>query len=116
MAFLDIQKAFDTVWIPGMLHKLYSTGIDLKTLRLVMNAYEGFKCAAFVAGQPGDWFTPERGVHQGAPLSMKLYQIFINDLILELKACQYGVTLCSINVTAPTFADDIATIAFHKFE
>ena len=115
VAFLDIQKAFDTVWIPGMLYKLYSTGLDLKTSRLVKNAYEDFKCAAYVAGQPGDWFTPERGVHQGAPLSMKIYQVFINDLINDLRNSQHGAVVYNINVTAPTFADDIASIAFHKF-
>ena len=115
VAFLDIQKAFDTVWIQGMLYKLHKISLNHKALTLIKNAYEDFYCAAFVGGEPGEWFTPQRGVHQGAPLSMKLYQIYINDLLEELIHCRYGVRIGGINVTSPGFADDLAPMAFHKF-
>ena len=46
---------------------------------------------------------------------MKVYQIYINDLINELGECNYGICIGNINVTSPTFADDIASLAFHKY-
>ena len=114
VAFLDIRKAFDTVWIPGMLYKLYETGMDKKTWRLIRNGYTGYMCAAYVAGRPGEWFEQTRGVHQGAPISMKIYQVYINELIKELTMSLYSVYIGLTNVTAPTFADDLSMIAFHK--
>ena len=85
VVYLDIKKAFDTVWIPGLLHKLMKSGIIKKSMKMIQNGYEQFKCAVYVAGKAGQWFEPERGVHQGAPISMKLYQIYINDLIKEMR-------------------------------
>ena len=46
---------------------------------------------------------------------MKLYQIYINDLIVELKKSPYGVKIGDINVTCPAFADDLAPMAYHKY-
>lgn len=113
-AFLDIRKAFDSVWIDGLLYMLKEQNLNIKTLRVIANAYDNFQCAAHVNGTTSDWFVPQRGVHQGGPLSMKLYQVFINGLIAQLKACSLGVTLCGENVTCPTFADDNAPLCFHK--
>ena len=115
VAFLDIRKAFDTVWIPGMLYKLYETGIDAKIWRLIQKGYTNFLCAAYVAGEPGDWFIQTRGLHQGAPISMMIYQVYINDLIKELCSSMYAVKVGRVNVTAPTFADDLSAIACHEF-
>ena len=109
VAFLDIRKAFDTVWIPGLLLKLSTLGMNRKSLRLVSDGYKHFQCSVYIDGSWDDWFLPERGVHQGAPLSMRLYQIYGNELIYMLKNNIHGLMIGNINVTSPSFADDIAT-------
>ena len=69
------------VLIDGLMYKLYQEGMDRKIWRLVRNEYTNFKCAAYIAGVPGEWFVAERGVHQVAPLIIRLYQVFINSLM-----------------------------------
>ena len=85
-----------------------------KIWRLIKESYQGFQCAAFIAGEVGEWFHTERGVHQGAPLSMRLYQIYINDLLQDLRASIYGVELVGIDVTCPSFADDNTIVTLYK--
>lgn len=113
-AFLDTRKAFDTVWIRGLLYKLYHSGINIKAWIMIRSSYTNFTCAAMIGGILGRWFTPQRGIHQGAPLSMQLYTIYINDLILQLKASPHGLHIGSINVTCPAHADDICILALFK--
>ena len=60
------------------------------------------------------WFSVERGVHQGAPLSIPLYQIFINDLVITLKTNEYGIMIGKTNVTCPAYTDDLAMMALYK--
>ena len=99
VAFLDTRKAFDTVWINGMLYQLHKAGVSMKTWRLIKDAYTNFRCAVSLGGQHGEWFTPERGVHQGAPFSMRLYQIFLNDLLCQLRSHCYRIKIGNIDVT-----------------
>ena len=75
--------------------------------------YKDFRCSTFIAGEVAEWFIPERGVHQGAPLSMTLYQIYVNDLHQELRTSQYGAYLMDRD-SCPAFADDCTAIAMHK--
>ena len=114
VAFLDIKKAFDTVWINGLLFKLHEAGLHNKTWQLIRDSYRNYECAAFIGGQPAPWFKPERGVHQGAPLSMPLYQIYVNDLLKQLRANPYAACVAGLKVGAPTFADDIAAATLYK--
>ena len=64
-------------------------------------------------GKWGGWFKPERGVHQGAPLSMVLYIIFVNDLLEELCQSKLGLTVCNMNSASPAHADDVALVALY---
>ena len=111
---LDSRKAFDTVWINGMMYKLHRAGMNGAALRLIDNAYSNFSCAVYLDGKTGRWFTPMRGVHQGAPLSMILYVIYVNDMIVELRISGKGIIICNINVTSPCHADDIFLLALYK--
>ena len=88
--------------------------MNRKIWMLIRNGYGNFKCAAYIAGVPGEWFVAERGVHQGAPLSMRLYQVFINSLIEQLNNYEYGVKIGNIDITAPASADDIAILSPYK--
>ena len=60
------------------------------------------------------WFVPERGIHQGAQLSMPLYQVYINDLLTQCRDSPFGATIGEIDVTYPATADDIAICALYK--
>ncbi len=42
MCLLDIHKAFDSVYIPGMLYTLYQTGIEGKLWRIIKGVYSGY--------------------------------------------------------------------------
>ena len=115
IAFLDIEKAFDTLFMPGLMYKLYISGMRLKPWRLIQDSYTNYECAAYVAGRPGSWFIPERGIHQGTPLSMHMYHIYIyiyiNELINQLRD---GAMVSNIDATSPGYVDDLAIASIYK--
>ena len=111
---LDTSKAFDSVWINGLLYKLHELGIDFKVWKLIKNAYTGFKCAVNVNGQSSDWFDILRGVHQGAPFSMKLYIVYVNKLINLIRESCYGATIGFLRIGAPAHADDVCILVLYK--
>ena len=45
VGLLDISKAFDSVWIDGMLYQLYNTGLDGKLWRIIRSFYKDFMCS-----------------------------------------------------------------------
>ena len=53
VALLDVKKAFDSVWINGMLYKL------LQLLwAIIFNSYTDFRCAVNIDGVLSEWFSP----------------------------------------------------------
>ena len=67
-----------------------------------------------VNGVLSDPFDVERGVHQGAPLSMCLYQIFNNDLLKELNEHVMTLKVYQHKIGSPAFADDVVVTAKSK--
>lgn len=113
-ALLDVRKAFDQVWIDGLFYKLMKMEMDPKLWRILRDAYDNFQCAVLIAGDTSRCFIPRQGIHQGDVWSMPLYCVYNNDLLKELKASPYGVKLCTINCTCPTFVDDLTILAWSK--
>ena len=114
IALLDTQKAFDTVWQNGLFYKLMELQMDPKLWRIIKNTYDDFHCAVSVGGKVSAWFIPKQGIHQGDVLSMRMYGPYINGLLTELHRSGLGPLVCSIIISSPGFADDVAIITLTR--
>ena len=85
VAFYDVSKAFDAVWIDGLFRQVFDRGITGKTWRLLYRSYVDFRCCAKVQGHFSNWYTLYRGIHQGGYMSLLRYTVFINSLLIELR-------------------------------
>ena len=66
VAYMDITKAFDTMWIDAMLFKLqYNKGIAGKTWRLIKNWYIDMKEFVFIGGKASRTYNLYQGTRQG---------------------------------------------------
>ena len=80
-AFIDFEKAFDTVWRIGLWNKvLVNCNIDGKCFKIIKNMYQGIKAKIKVNGALSDSFPCQIGVRQGENLSPFLFSIYLNDL------------------------------------
>ena len=67
-AFLDISKAFDRVWIRGLLSKLRANGIRGKLLRWLNSYLTNREQRVVIDGTCSDWANTQAGVPQGSVL------------------------------------------------
>ena len=84
--FLDISKAFDKVWLEGLLYKLKSMGISGELYNLLENYLSGRFQRVILNGQHSSWKPVLAGVPQGSILGSLFFLIYINDLPNELKS------------------------------
>jgi hypothetical protein len=79
-AFIDFEKAFDSVWRVGLWNKLLESNINGKCLKIILNMYNGIKAKLTSGYSVSDIFPCEIGVRQGENLSPFLFSVFLNDL------------------------------------
>ena len=91
--FIDIKKAYDTVWHEGLKLKLLEYGITGAMYRAICGLYAGCESTIRLSSGGGgahavytDFFPIETGVRQGCILSPLLYSLFINDLAKSLRS------------------------------
>ena len=79
-AFIDFQKAFDSVWRVGLWSKLLSINITGKIFNIIKNMYKDIKSCVSYNGETSAFFACKNGVRQGENLSPLLFSLFLNDL------------------------------------
>ena len=80
VAFIDYQKAFDTVWRAGLWLKLINEGVTGRFLNVIKDMYAKSKSCVLFNNQKSENFGSFAGVRQGEILSPLLFAFYINDL------------------------------------
>ena len=112
--FLDVRKAFDTVWIDGLLFKLFSEfGIKGRMWLIMRNLYTGVNAQVLYSGSLSRKFDILQGTGQGRIPAPIMYKVYINGLLNELTQHSCALSLYSISLTFPSFADDISLLSIY---
>lgn len=109
--FLDINKAFDTVWHQGLLYKMDKMGIPTPYLKIIDEYLRDRILSIKINNATSFLFSPLQGVPQGSPISPTLYNIYCYDI--------YPPTNPDTNNTYPDnyilqYADDTTLISHGK--
>ena len=80
--FIDLKKAYDSVWHEGLFYKMEENGFSGKMVDLIRDIYRKTKCSVRINDCITDYFNYTRGVRQGCPLSPILFNLYADDLII----------------------------------
>ena len=114
VAYYDVSKAYDSVWIDGLFFQLHEMGIRGRLWRMLYKTYVNFKCCVRVGGEDSDWYQMDCGIHQGGYLSLVKYTAFINSLIVQLQNSELCSQIYNIKTSPVGYADDLATSTVSK--
>ena len=92
--YLEISKAFDSVWHDGLIYKLKRCGVSGETLSLIQSFLKDRKQWTVLNGRNSACGDISAGVSQGSILGPLVFLIYINDLATDLE--------CNVKL----FADD----------
>ena len=110
LTFIDVSKAYDRVWRPGLWFKLGEIGLGNLGF-MIQEMYRKVVRAIMVNGQLTEDFKVEAGVPQGAILSPFLYAVYIDGLHNALREAGLGVRIFGRLVPLLMYADDIVVLA-----
>ena len=112
-AFIDMKKAFNSIFRQGLWFKLNLKGLNGKLLRIVQSMYSKIKCC--VRGRKGltQFFLTLIGVQQGAILSPYLFALYLNDLpgIINRQNPEGGIQVEGDNISLLMYADDMVALS-----
>jgi hypothetical protein len=111
--FVDLEKAFDSVWRKALLHKIKKLGITGKIFDIIKSIYDTTTYSVIINGGK---ITPKssssRGIKQGDTLSTLLFNIYINDLPEYLSNDPNDpVIIDNTQLNSLMFADDLVLMS-----
>jgi len=108
---LDATKAFDRVQYVRLFKELRNKGLCPMVCKYLALQYSSQKCRVKWVDQVSDMFDASNGVKQGGVLSPLLFTVYMDCLLLRLKASHVGCHIGHVFSGAFAYADDIILLA-----
>ena len=114
-AFLDLQKAYDSVWREALFKKLEKQyKVPPQTTKLLQAMYDNTWSCTRIKSTLSPIYKTYNGLQQGALSSPILFNYYINDLITQLNKVNAGTHVGNLHINNLLFADDIMLMANSK--
>ena len=98
--FLDVRRASDTVWIDGILFRLFTElGIEGKMWLAIKDLYTGVKAQVLYSGSLSRSFDVSQRTGQGRILAPFVCKVYINSLLYVLSDHKYAICIRSLQLT-----------------
>ena len=107
--FLDVRKAFDTVWIDGLLFN--DLGINGKMWLAIKDLYTDMQAQVLYDGTLSRLFEIVQGTGQGQILAPFIYKVYINGLLRTLSDHCLAISINTLSLPSLSFVDDITLLA-----
>ena len=105
--FMDIEKAFDSVWWSVLLYKLSKIGIKDHLWLLFREWLIDSSCNVMIDGTFSSNVPVTRSIKQGGLLSMLLFRVSYHDVHSDaIKPPAQGIRYCNMDTSSLTYADD----------
>lgn len=108
--FLDLSKAFDLVSYDMLWKKLRDRHIPDEILKIFQFWYANQTNVVKWANACSDAYRLECGVRQGGLTSPKLFNLYVNDLIVGLNSMRVGCRIDGVSINNISYADDMVLL------
>ena len=117
-AFMDLEKAYDSIDRHGMWQMLTVYGVGGKLLKAVQSFYVDSRACVRVGNDASEWLPVNVGLRQGCVVSPWLFNVYMDGVVREVnvRVLGKGLDLLSANdgrfeINQLLFADDTAFVA-----
>ena len=93
MAFIDYEKAFDSIEINAILEALKNQGIDLTYIQLIENIYKNSTASIKINNLEAQ-INIKRGIRQGDCMSPILFNACLEEIFKKLTWENKGIKIC----------------------
>ena len=111
LAFLDLQKAYDSVCRDTLWKKLSKMGFGGQFLESLKSLYKEDFVTCEANGVTSKPVFLGRGLRQGCSLSPILFALYVADMSRDLHSSNLGVKMKKVCVSCLFFADDVVLVA-----